>query len=66
MELKDLVEEAVKLTPTERARVIETLLHSLDRPDPDIDQAWGEKAAARLLAVRDGRLVTVPAGQVLD
>lgn len=65
MEFKDVVDKAVQLTPPERARVIEALLHSLDRPDPQIDQAWGDEAEARLRAIRDGRLGTVPAAQVL-
>jgi len=65
MELKDIVERAVRLTPAERAQVIEALLHSLDQPDPQVDQAWGEEAEARLRAIRDGRLGTVPADQVL-
>jgi putative addiction module component (TIGR02574 family) len=65
MEVKDIVEKAVQLTPTERALVIEALLHSLDRPDPEIDQAWGEEAEARLRAIRAGRLDIVPVDQVL-
>lgn len=65
MELNDIVEKAVQLTPPERARVIEALLESLDRPDPQMDGAWGEEAEARLRAIREGRLGTVPAEQVL-
>jgi len=65
MNTQDIVAEAVRLTPQERARVIEALLSSLDQPDPKLDHAWAMEAEARLLAVREGRLATVPAGDVL-
>jgi putative addiction module component (TIGR02574 family) len=65
MEVREIVEKAVQLTPPERARVIDALLCSLDQPDARIDSAWGEEAEARLQAIRDGRLATVPADQVL-
>lgn len=65
MEVREIVEKAVQLTPPERAQVIEALLCSLDQPDAQIDDVWGEEAEARLLAIRAGRLGTVSAGQVL-
>ena len=65
MDAQDIVSEALQLTPQERARVIDALLLSLDEPDPELDRAWTEEALARLAAVREGRMDTVPAEQVL-
>ena len=65
MDAQDIVSEALQLTPQERARVIDALLLSLDEPDPELDRVWAEEALARLAAVREGRMDTVPAEQVL-
>ena len=65
MEAKDIVEKAVQLAPPERARVIDALLRSLDQPDPKIDLLWAEEAEARLRAIREGRLATLSADEVL-
>ena len=65
MDAQDIVSEALQLTPQERARVIDALLLSLDEPDPELDRVWAEEALARLAAVREGRMDTVPAEKVL-
>jgi putative addiction module component (TIGR02574 family) len=65
VEAKDIVEKAIELTPAERARIIDALLRSLDRPDPHVDRVWADEAEARLAAVREGRMPTVPAEQVV-
>ena len=44
-----LVEEALKLSPNERAEVAEQLIASLDEaPDTDVEQAWQEEIQKRL------------------
>ena len=45
--------------------MIDALLRSLDQPDPKIDQLWAEEAEARLRAIREGRLATLSADEVL-
>lgn len=39
-----MIAEAVKLPPAERFALIDELLHSLDRIDPDRDRIWIEEA----------------------
>lgn len=42
-----LAKKAVELRPTERIRLVEAILYSLDKPDPDIEKSWVAEAEAR-------------------
>lgn len=65
MDKKELIAEAVKLSPAERFAVIDELLHSLDRLDPDLDRIWIEEAERRLQAYREGKVKGIPASDVV-
>ena len=43
-----IIEEAILLTPQERADIADALLRSLDTPDSEIDKAWALEAEARI------------------
>lgn len=52
--LDQLEQEAAKLSPTERAALIERL-HSLDEPqEPEIEAAWDAEISRRILEVESG------------
>ena len=52
-----ILEQALKLSPTERADVAEQLIVSLDeRPDADAEQAWQEEVQRRLQQVERGEV----------
>lgn len=53
---KALGEQARELNPQERIALVEDVLDSLDRPDPNIDQLWAAEAKERLAAYRRGEL----------
>ncbi len=56
-----ILEEALKLSPTERADVAEQLIASLDEaPDTDVEQAWQEEIQRRLQQVERGEVKTIP------
>lgn len=58
--LDQLEAEASKLSPAERAALIERL-HDLDEPaDPDVQAAWDEEIARRIQEIDSG------AAQLLD
>jgi len=38
MNTKELIDVALRLSPAERFAVIDGLLHSFDRPDPELDR----------------------------
>jgi putative addiction module component (TIGR02574 family) len=54
--VKALSLEARKLTPTERAELIDELMASLDQPDPAIDELWAKEAEDRLAAYDRGEM----------
>jgi len=65
MNTKEIVDSALRLGPTERLAVIEELLRSLDRPDPELDRIWIEEAERRLEAYRAGRVKGIAAEDVV-
>ena len=53
---KMLTEQARALPPQDRIALVEDVLDSLDRADPNIDQLWAQEASDRLAAYRRGEL----------
>jgi putative addiction module component (TIGR02574 family) len=43
-----IAEEAERLPAADRIKLVEHLLTTLDKPDPEIDQAWVEESERRL------------------
>ena len=56
--------DALNLSPAERAALVEELLSSLDKPEPEIDELWAKEAEARIDAAERGEVKSVPASQV--
>ncbi|HMD68014.1 MAG TPA: addiction module protein [Chitinivibrionales bacterium] len=52
---KQLANKALSLPPNERATLADTLLVSLDRPDPKIDALWKAEAEDGLKAYKSGK-----------
>lgn len=59
-----LEEEALKLSPEERALLADHLLASLG-PPREVEAAWAEEAERRLAEVESGRAPLVPLEQAL-
>jgi putative addiction module component (TIGR02574 family) len=60
-----LLEEALALTPEERADVAATLLESLDEQEDDgVEEAWAREIERRIQDVESGRVKTVPWSEV--
>lgn len=51
----------MKLAAPERAALVESLVESLDKPDPTLDALWLKEAESRLAAYRAGDLEAVDA-----
>ena len=51
-----LAKKATGLQPVERIRLVEAILYSLDKPDPDIEQSWIAESEARYEAYKRGEL----------
>ena len=63
---KKLVDEALSLPVEERALIADSLLKSLNTPDPDIDKKWIEVAKRRLGELRLGKVKPIPGNSVFD
>lgn len=57
--IETLEAEALKLSPAERARLIETLITSLDI-DPAVEEAWAEEVERRNAEVESGAVSLLP------
>jgi len=60
----DIIQEAASLPVEERIIVVDSLLRTLNIPDPAIDTEWAVVAKRRLVELRSGRVNPVPGDQV--
>jgi putative addiction module component (TIGR02574 family) len=58
---KSVLQEALRLSPGDRAALVEGLIGSLDQPDPTMDSLWLKEAEDRMAAYRSGELGAVDA-----
>jgi putative addiction module component (TIGR02574 family) len=63
--VKRLEAEALRLPPSERARLAEVLISSLGE-EAEIERAWKEEIERRLSELRTGSVKTIPAKDVFD
>lgn len=54
-----LAKKAFGLQPTERIRLVEAILFSLDKPDADIEQSWIAESESRYEAYKRGEIEAV-------
>jgi len=64
MNTKDIIQEASALPVEERIIVVDSLLRTLNVPNPDIDTEWAGVAKRRLAELRSGRVNPIPGDQV--
>jgi putative addiction module component (TIGR02574 family) len=62
---KKLSAQARKLPASERIELVDSILASLDEPDPAIDQLWIKEAEERLAAYRRGEIKAVSLEEAL-
>lgn len=63
--VKNLRNEARKLSPSERLELVDDLLASLDESDSRLDARWAKEAEDRLAAYRRGEIKAVALQEVL-
>ncbi|CAB1080983.1 hypothetical protein D1AOALGA4SA_8649 [Olavius algarvensis Delta 1 endosymbiont] len=54
--LDQIAKKAIGLRPTERIRLVEAILYSLDKPDQAIEKSWVAESEARYEAYKRGEL----------
>ena len=60
----EIIHEAEALPVEERALVVESLLLTLNRPDPTVENKWIEVAKRRMTELRTGQVKGIPADEV--
>ncbi len=58
MTTKEIEKSALKLKPLEKIKLVDKLLISLDKPNPDIERLWLKEAESRVDAYEKGELKT--------
>jgi len=61
---KELIEQAESLPLEDRALVVDSLLRTLNQPDPEVDAKWAQIAERRLAELRTGRVKAIPGEEV--
>ncbi len=64
MQISEIIQEALRLPATARFEIVDQLMQSLDKPDPEIERIWGEEAVRRLAAIDAGHSRTYSAEEV--
>ena len=58
MQANEILQQALLLPATARFEIVDQLMQSLDKPDPEIDRLWGEEALRRLASFDAGHSKT--------
>ncbi len=56
MSSKEIIQNALKLSPQEKLLIVDSILQSLDEPDKNLETIWAEESAKRLKAFREGKI----------
>ena len=62
--VKEIIKEAELLPVEERTILINSLLQTLNPPEPKVDRKWAKLAKQRLEELRSGRVSSIPGDQV--
>ena len=57
--IKEIISKALHLKPAEKYIIVETLLKSLDAPDPRIEKIWAKESEKRYEALIKGKVKTI-------
>lgn len=66
VETQEILDRALGLPAVEKARLVDELLSSLDRPDEAIDALWRKEVEDRIKAYNAGTLKSVALDEVLS
>lgn len=62
----EIINEASSLPVEERTIVVDSLLRSLNPPNPEIDRKWADVAKRRLDELRSGSVKPIPGEEVFS
>jgi putative addiction module component (TIGR02574 family) len=64
VDAQQILEIALALPAIDCVTIVESLLSSLDVPDPRIDDAWADEAEKRIAAYDAGQMRAIPVEEV--
>ena len=65
MDSKNIIRDALSLSPAERLFIIETLSQSLSEPNKEIEEDWKEEVEKRYEAFISGKHKSIPYKEIL-
>lgn len=64
--ISDLIQEASSLPAEARAKIVDSLLRTLNRPNKQVEAKWNATAKQRLAELKSGKVKAVPGTEVFD
>ncbi len=61
-----ILNDALNLSPAEKAELIDKLLSSLDKPDRELEELWVQEAESRIDAYEQGKIKALTLKEVLE
>ena len=65
MDSKNIIQNALNLSPAERLLIIEALSKSLSEPNTDIEKYWKEEVEQRYKEFIDGKIKSISHDEIL-
>jgi len=62
----NIFKEALELSPSEKAQLIDKLIATLDKPDKKIDELWAKEAEDRIDAYDQGKIKAISLEKILQ
>jgi putative addiction module component (TIGR02574 family) len=57
--LEKIAKQAIELHPVDRLKLVEAILFSLDKIDPEIEKSWIAESEARIEAYKKGEIQAI-------
>jgi putative addiction module component (TIGR02574 family) len=64
--ITELIQEASSLPVEARAKIVDSLLRTLNQPDSDIEAQWAAVAKRRLAEIKSGNVKPIPGDEVFE
>ena len=62
----NILKDALTLKPSQKAKLIDKLLSTLDKPDREIDELWAKEVEERIEAYDRGQIKAIPLEKILE
>lgn len=66
MDTKSIFEDALRLRPAERLKLIEILSRSLNNPDEKNEKIWEVESEKRYRALEEGRVKSITLKEIIE